>query len=125
VLVNFWYTNCAPCREETPALQAVYSKLAGQGLQIIGVNVRGNERAGADGEADIRAFANGNGVTYPIALDTDGQVDRDYQVYTLPTSFLIDKGGNVRYLLFSAVTSDEVEALFNKLQQEASASADR
>lgn len=125
VLVNFWYTNCAPCREETPALQAVYGKLAGQGLQIIGVNVRGNERAGADGDADIRAFTSANGVTYPIALDTDGQVDRSYQVYTLPTSFMIDKSGNVRYLLFSAVTSDEVEALFNKLQQEASASAVR
>lgn len=125
VLVNFWYTNCAPCREETPALQAVYRKLADQGLQIIGVNVRGNERAGPEGEADIRTFTNANGVTYPIALDIDGQVDRDYQVYTLPTSFLIDKNGNVRYLLFSAVTSDEVEALFNKLQQEALASADR
>jgi peroxiredoxin len=124
VLVNFWYTNCAPCREETPALQAVYSKLADQGLQIIGVNVRQNERAGPSGEDDIRAFVNANNVTYPIALDTDGQVDRDYQVYTLPTSVLIDKSGNVRYLLFSAVTSDEVEALFNKLQQEASASAD-
>src|SRR5690242_5505972 len=34
VLVNFWYTNCAPCREETPALAAVYKKLAGQGLEI-------------------------------------------------------------------------------------------
>lgn len=121
VLVNFWYTNCAPCREETPALAATYKKLSGQGFEIIGVNVRGNERNGADGDADIRNFANANGVTYPIALDVDSQAGRDYQVYTLPTSFMIDKSGKIRYLLFSAVTSEGVEALFNKLQQETSA----
>jgi cytochrome c biogenesis protein CcmG/thiol:disulfide interchange protein DsbE len=121
VLVNFWYTNCAPCREETPALASVYKKLANQGLEIIGVNVRGNERKGAAGDEDIRKFTSENGVTYPIVLDTDSQTGRDYQVYTLPTSFLIDKTGKVRYLLFSAVTSDGVEALFNKLQQETSA----
>lgn len=125
VLVNFWYTNCAPCREETPALAATYKKLADQGFAIVGVNVRENERKGPDGDEDVRKFAIANGVTYPIALDTHGQVDRDYQVYTLPTSFLIDTHGNVRYLLFSAVTGDDVEALFNKLQQEVSANADR
>src|SRR5437764_1505959 len=53
VLLNFWYTGCAPCREETPALEAAYKKLAPQGLQIIGMNVRANERRGADGDADI------------------------------------------------------------------------
>lgn len=121
VLVNFWYTNCAPCREETPALQASYQKLSAQGLEIIGVNVRENERKGADGDNDIRTFLAQHHVTYPIALDTDSAVDRAYQVYVLPTSFLIDRAGNVRYLLFSAVTAKDVEALFNKLQEETSA----
>jgi cytochrome c biogenesis protein CcmG, thiol:disulfide interchange protein DsbE len=121
VLVNFWYTGCAPCREETPALQAVYQKLSGQGLQIIGVNVRANERKGSEGEQDIRSFIKANSVSYPIALDVESQTGRDYQVYTLPTSFMIDQDGRVRYLLFSAVTGDSVEALFNKLQQERSA----
>lgn len=121
VLLNFWYTNCAPCREETPALQAAYQKLAGQGLQIIGVNVRLNERSGADGENDIRKFVGEFGVTYPIALDVDSKVDRDYQVYVLPTSVLIDPKGQIRYLMFSAVKTSDVEALFKKLQQETSA----
>lgn len=121
VLLNFWYTGCAPCREETPALQAAYQQLSNQGLQIIGVNVRQNERSGADGEADIRKFIAANQVTYPIALDHDSQVDRDYQVYVLPTSVMIDRAGNIRYLLFSAMTTKDVEALFTKLQQETSA----
>src|SRR5262249_13354132 len=121
VLLNFWYTGCAPCREETPALQAAYGQLSAQGLQIIGVNVRANERAGAPGEADIRAFVAANRVTYPIAIDSDSQTGRDYQVYVLPTSIMIDQQGKIRYLLFSATTTDAVEALFAKLQQETSA----
>lgn len=118
VLVNFWYTGCAPCREETPALQAAYARLADQGLQIIGVNVRQNERAGAPGDDDIRRFMAEYRVTYPIVLDLDSQVDRDYQVYVLPTSFMIDGDGNIRYVLFSAVTTEDVEALFNTLRTE-------
>jgi peroxiredoxin len=121
VLLNFWYTGCAPCREETPALQAAYGRLAGQGLQIIGVNVRANEVAGADGEAAIRKFVGDNGVTYPIVLDADSKANRDYQVYVLPTSVMIDQSGQIRYLMFSAVKTNDVEALFHKLQQENSA----
>jgi peroxiredoxin len=121
VLLNFWYTGCAPCREETPALEAAYKELSGKGLQIIGVNVRQNERAGPDGEADIRKFLADHGVTYPVALDTDNKAGRDYQVYVLPTSVMIDGDGKVRYLMFSAVTTKDVEALFNKLQQETAA----
>jgi peroxiredoxin len=121
VLLNFWYTGCEPCREETPALQAAYQKLSPQGFEIIGMNVRANERSGADGDADIRNFVEAHGVSYPIALDTDSQSGRDYQVYVLPTSLMIDREGKIRYLLFSATTTEAVEALFTKLQQETSA----
>jgi len=121
VLLNFWYTGCAPCREETPALEAAYRKLSPQGLEIIGMDVRANERPGADGDADIRTFMEAHGVTYPIALDTDSQSGRDYQVYVLPTSLMIDREGKIRYLLFSATTTEAVEALFTNLQQETSA----
>jgi len=121
VLLNFWYTGCEPCREETPALEAAYKKLAPQGLEIIGMNVRANERRGADGDADIRTFVEAHGVSYPIALDSDSQSGRDYQVYVLPTSLMIDREGKIRYLLFSATTTEAVEALFTKLQQETSA----
>jgi cytochrome c biogenesis protein CcmG, thiol:disulfide interchange protein DsbE len=121
VLLNFWYTGCEPCREETPALEAAYKKLAPQGFEIIGMNVRANERRGADGDADIRTFIEAHGVSYPIALDSDSQSGRDYQVYVLPTSLMIDREGKIRYLLFSATTTEAVEALFTKLQQETSA----
>lgn len=120
VLVNFWGSWCEPCKDETPALQAAYQKLRDQGLVVIGVNVRHNERAGADGDADVRTFVARYHVDYPIALDRNGDIGRAFQVYVLPTSFFIDQTGMIRHVSFSAVTAGDIEAVFQRLQQEAS-----
>lgn len=122
VLVNFWGTWCEPCKEETPALQAVYQKLRDQGLVVIGVDLRNQERGGPDGDADVRNFAARYNLAYPIVLDTAGETGRAFQVYVLPTSFFIDQTGTIRRVSFSAVTAEDVEAVFKKLQQEAAAS---
>ncbi|MEO7913083.1 MAG: TlpA disulfide reductase family protein, partial [Roseiflexaceae bacterium] len=74
---------CVPCKEETPALQRVYQKLHDQGLVIIGVDLRNQERKGTDGDTDVRAFTSQYGVTYPIALDVAGDIAR---VSDLPDS---------------------------------------
>jgi cytochrome c biogenesis protein CcmG, thiol:disulfide interchange protein DsbE len=120
VLVNFWGTWCQPCKEETPALAAVYRKLRDQGLEIIGVDLRNQERPGSDGDADVRNFTQSYGVTYPIALDVAGETARAFQIYPLPTSFFVDQSGTIRYVRAGAIRADEVEAIFEKLRQEAS-----
>jgi cytochrome c biogenesis protein CcmG, thiol:disulfide interchange protein DsbE len=119
VLVNFWGTWCEPCKEETPALAAVYRKLQDQGLIIIGVDLRNQERPGPDGDADVRAFTERYGVTYPIALDVAGETARAFQIYPLPTSFFVDQSGTIRYVRAGAITQPEVEAIFTRLRQEA------
>jgi len=121
VLINFWGTWCEPCKDETPALQEAYQKLRDQGLVIIGIDLRGQERGGADGLTDVRAFVERYGVTYPIALDVSGDTARAFQIYPIPTSYFIDQTGMIRYVRVSALTTQEVEALFTRLQQEASA----
>lgn len=121
VMLNFWYTDCPPCKEETPALQAAHKRLAEQGLVIIGVNVRANEPAGTAGDAKIKSFAEQYGVTYPIAIDTRGDVGRQYQVYVLPTTFFIDPAGTVRYARFGPLNADEVERTFEALKPQAAA----
>lgn len=121
VLINFWGTWCEPCKDETPALQEAYRKLRDQGLVIIGVDLRNQERGGADGLSDVRAFAQRYGLTYPIALDASGDTARAFQIYPIPTSYFIDQNGMIRYVRVSTLTTQEVEALFTRLQQEASA----
>ncbi len=118
VLVNFWGTWCVPCKEETPALAAVYRKLQDQGLIIIGVDLRNQERPGPDGDADVRDFTERYGVTYPIALDVAGETARAFPIYPLPTSFVVDQNGTIRYIRVGQITAEEVEALFVRLQQD-------
>jgi peroxiredoxin len=121
VMVNFWWSGCVPCVEETPALQAAYSKLADEGLVIIGVNVRQNERRGPEGDTDVQRFVEQYGVTYPIALDDTGEVGRSYQVLPLPTSFFIDQSGTIRYASYQSITAEDVERVFTELQRDAMA----
>ena len=121
VLVNFWGTWCVPCKEETPALAAVYRKLHDQGLVVIGVDLRNQERAGTDGDADVRTFTERYGVTYPIALDVAGETARAFQIYPLPTSFVVDRNGIIHYVRVGQITAQEVEALFVRLQQDTTA----
>jgi cytochrome c biogenesis protein CcmG, thiol:disulfide interchange protein DsbE len=121
VLVNFWGTWCEPCKDETPALQAAYQKLADQGLVIIGVDLRSQERDGAEGADDVRSFTERYGVTYPIALDVAGEAARAFQIYPIPTSYFIDPNGQIRYVRVSTLSTAEVELIFQKLQEAKSA----
>ena len=121
VMLNFWWSGCEPCREETPALQAAYQKLVDQGLVIVGVNVRGNERSGPNGISDVKNFVDTYKVTYPIVLDEQGEVDRNYQIYVLPTTVFIDQNGIERFRSFSAVNTDDVEHVFKDLQRQTTA----
>lgn len=117
VLVNFWATWCEPCREETPALQAAYEDLHEQGLEIVGINLTNDEISQGKGEKEISAFVNQYGVTYPIALDTEGDVANAFRIYPIPTSYFIDREGNIRYVRVSTLTYDEVATLFKSLMQ--------
>jgi peroxiredoxin len=121
VLINFWGTWCEPCKDETPALQAIHQKLGDQGLVIIGVDLRNQERGGPDGLADVRAFTERYGVTYPIALDVAGETARAFQIYPIPTSFFIDPGGTIRYVRAGPIAAQEIEPIFMQLKQAESA----
>jgi peroxiredoxin len=117
VLVNFWGTWCEPCKEETPALQRLHERLGGEGLVIVGVNLRKQE---PDDQA-VQAFLDEYGVTYPILLDVAGEAARLFQIAPIPTSFVIDPAGNIRYIRVGTITEDEVGVLFSSLRQDTSA----
>jgi len=121
VLVNFWGTWCEPCRRELPAMQRAYEQLESQGFTIIGVNLARDEGSYGNDESDIQAFLEAYGVTYPIALDYQGEATNAYRVFPLPTSFFIDPDGNIRYVRVGEVTFEDVVSRFEQLQAEATA----
>jgi peroxiredoxin len=88
VLLNFWATWCAPCREEMPALQTLAQELGPQGLAVVGVNAREPREA-------VEAFVRAHGLSFPMLLDDDGHAGRAYQVFALPATFVVDRRGTV------------------------------
>ena len=90
VLVNFWATWCPPCREEMPTLERLSQARRGA-IRVLGVNLD------AVNPAKVRAFVRELGVTFPILRDPDFAVGELYRVRGLPTSFVIDRDGIVRF----------------------------
>jgi thiol-disulfide isomerase/thioredoxin len=99
VLVNFWATWCPPCREEMPSMERLHKDLANEPFSILAVNA--GEAPGA-----IKAFLRQVAVTFPIALDEDGQQIQAWQAFVFPTSYLVDKGGHIRYGLYGSIDWD-------------------
>jgi peroxiredoxin len=94
VIVNLWASWCPPCRAEMPALQKLHVSLKDQGLVVLGVNATNQ-----DTEAAARAFAEAQGLTFPVVLDVDGEASRAYALQALPSTFIVDRRGVIREAL--------------------------
>ncbi len=116
VLLNFWGTWCEPCKRELPALQQAYEQLASQGLMVIGINLTDDEYVRGETLTSIAAFLDQYGVTYPIALDTEGSITEAYRVFPLPTSFFITTDGHIRYVHIGELRLTDIVARFNELR---------
>ena len=89
VLLNFWATWCAPCVEEVPALEAVYRARQDDGFVVLGVNFQ-------ESPQEIEPFVEARDVSYPILLDSNGQVMKTFRAAGLPVSLLIDREGVIQ-----------------------------
>ena len=96
VFLNFWATWCPPCREEMPTMERAYRDYQPRGLEILAVSIdAGTETAVA---AKVRAFFAEFRLTFPAVLDSQGDVVNAYRLRGLPTSFLIDRQGMIRWV---------------------------
>jgi peroxiredoxin len=88
VLVNFWATWCVPCKTEIPLLDQIYNKLQDKGFTVVGVSVQ--ER-----KDTVAAFCRKNPVRYPVVVDPDGAVAKQYGVFAFPTTVVVNREGIV------------------------------
>lgn len=92
VLVDFWGTFCEPCKKSFPKLEELSERYADQGFRIVGVS-----EDEAEDKDKIPDFAGSLGAKFTLAWDEDKSIARAYKPETMPSSYLIDKKGIVRY----------------------------
>jgi len=86
VLLNFWATWCPYCVEEMPSLQLLYDRNKGKKFELLAVSI-GEELS------DVKKFSGKGGYRFEVLLDKDKNVGRQYQAFSIPRTYIIDKKG--------------------------------
>ncbi|HEY9248629.1 MAG TPA: TlpA disulfide reductase family protein, partial [Rariglobus sp.] len=90
VVVDFWATWCAPCKEEMPKYTALQEKYAGRGLVVLGFSL--DVRVAAD----VKRFGEAVKAGYPLIMADTDVAEAFGGFEGMPTAFLIDRAGNIR-----------------------------
>ena len=88
VFLNFWATWCVPCLKEMPTMNRLQAKLAGKRFAILAVNMQ-------ESPEQVAAFLRKHPVDFPIVMDAEGAITRDYGVNNIPLTYIIGKDGVV------------------------------
>jgi peroxiredoxin len=102
VVVDFWATWCAPCKQELPVLQRLYERYAKQGLVVVAVSV--------DKDAtNVRKFASELKLSFPVLHDAKHDVAGRFDPPRMPSSFIVDRKGIVRHVHAGYRAGDEAK----------------
>ena len=118
VFLNFWATWCPPCRAEMPDIQKIYETYSTEGDDaLIVLGVAGPNQGREKSEDGIKQFLEDNGYTYPVLMDTTGEQFAAYGVYSLPTTFMIDKEGNVFGYASGQLNEDTMKSIIQQTME--------
>ena len=105
VLVNVWATWCGPCKREIPSLVRLYQSRREKGLEILAVSV---DRTSS---ARVASFAERYQMNFPVLLNPRGDVANNYWARSIPSTFLVDKKGVIRWKVIGTREWDDAQAL--------------
>jgi thiol-disulfide isomerase/thioredoxin len=91
VMLNFWASWCGPCRQEMPLLDGISKKYGKMGCVLYGINVEQDNK-------DAKKMLKDLGVSFSILFDPESKLSSLYSVDAMPTSVMIDKKGQIRYV---------------------------
>lgn len=105
VLIDFWATFCAPCRKSFPQYEALANQFGGE-LVVLAVSV--DEPADTD-RSQLEEFVKNTGVKFPVLWDVQLETAKAYQVPKMPSSYIVDRRGIVRYVHLGYVDGEPEE----------------
>ena len=108
VMVNFFTFFCMPCREEMPDLNKLYKEYQGKGFQVLGIGLSSDP-------TQLRFLVKQIGLDYPVLAGND-KVSKDYgNVEIVPTTFIIDKQGNIAHKILGTRKKEELAKMIEAL----------
>jgi len=102
IVLDFWATWCKPCVKYLPKLQKIYDKYKGDGLIVVGINEDGPRN-----RAKINPFVKSKRINFPILIDANSQVMRNYRIMGLPATIIISPDGKIYKVHKSYKPGDE------------------
>jgi thiol-disulfide isomerase/thioredoxin len=111
ILVNNWATWCPPCKIEMPELQAYYEAHTAEGLVIVAIE-------SGEPADQVTAFVKELGLTFPVWLDPLGKALEIFQNWDLPSTYIIDRGGIVRFTWSGGINQPTLEHYVTPLLEE-------
>lgn len=104
VILNFWASWCPPCRAEMPSLNNLYREFRNKGLEVVAISTDRFDSA-------VKDYISKNPLNITVLIDSDNRVSRQFKVFSIPTTFLIDRNGIIieRYLGEEDWTSPEIK----------------
>lgn len=114
VFLNFWATWCPPCRAEMPEIQEIYEDYGENASDVIILGIASPDYGREGSAEDITAFLEENTYTYPTVMDTDGLMSYAYGVSAYPTTFMIDKEGNVFGYVSGQITKEIMQSIIEQ-----------
>ena len=109
IFLNFWATWCPPCKKEMPDVESIYKEYEEnkKDVVILGVN--------SEKENEAKKFLKDKGYTFPTLIDENLEVMRKYFIQAFPTSFVIDKEGNVYGYVMGGLTKEQIKQVIEEV----------
>ena len=109
VLINFWAVRCPPCVYEMPYIQQVHDEWSAKGLVLLAIN-------NGESSSQVGEFMQSQGFSFPVLLDTRGNIAQKYNIQYIPATFLIDKEGIIQATKVGPFQGkEEIERMLSKV----------
>ena len=117
VIINFWSTWCIPCRKEMPALERAWQRLKPSGAILLAIAMQ-------DELESIEHFLKNSPVSFPVLLDSDGEIAKQWRVIGIPVTYILDTTGRIVYRA-TGIREWDSDVIINQILDLAHASGKR